>query len=188
MKVRQIEEQTGYAGFYRLRRLTIEHERYDGRMTPPLVREVVERSDVAAALLYDPARDAVVMVEQFRAGPYAAGQPPWLIDIVAGRIMADQSPEETIAREIMEEAGVRSFAMNPIGCYYTAPHISSERVHLYCVHVDSSRIAGTQGIAEEGEDIRPVVFGRPEALRLVETHTLSLWAGLTLRWLADQSQ
>jgi ADP-ribose pyrophosphatase len=188
MKVNLIDEQTGYAGFYRLRCLTIEHERYDGRMTLPLSREVVERSDVAAALLYDPGRDTVVMVEQFRAGPYAAGQPPWLIDIVAGRIMADHSPEDTINREIMEEAGVGSLALRPIGCYYTAPHLSSERVHLYCAHVDSSRIAGTHGIAEEGEDIRPVVFSRPDALHLVETHTLSLWAGLALQWFAGQSR
>jgi ADP-ribose pyrophosphatase len=187
MKVRLIEEQTRYAGFYRLRRLTLEHERYDGGMMPALVREVVERSDVAAALLYDPARDAVVMVEQFRVGPYAAAQPPWLLDIVAGRIAAAHTPEDTIAREVREEAGIGCLALRPIGRYYTAPHISSERVHLYCAHVDASCVSGTHGIADEGEDIRPVVLARTEALRLVETATLSLWAGLALQWLAGQS-
>jgi hypothetical protein len=45
MKIKLLDQQTAYAGFYRLRRLTLMHERYDGKMTPPLVREVVERSD-----------------------------------------------------------------------------------------------------------------------------------------------
>lgn len=155
-------------------------------MTPPLKREVVERSDVAAVLLLDDALDRVVLVEQFRPGPYVAGQSPWLVDIVAGRIMSGHTPEETIRREVREECGVDCHALQPIGCYYTAPHMSSERVHLFCAQVDSTCIAGTHGVADEGEDIRPVVLTCEEALRLPATHTLSLWAGLALHWLAGQ--
>lgn len=187
MKIKLLDQQTAYAGFYRLRRLTLMHERYDGKMTPPLVREVVECSDVAAALLLDDARGRIVLVEQFRPGPYAAGLSPWLLDIVAGRIMSGHTPEETIIREIREETGVDGHDLRLIGCHYTAPHISSERVHLFCARIDSTRIAGTHGVADEGEDIRPVVLDRTDALRLPGLQTLSLWAGLTLRWLAGQS-
>lgn len=187
MKIDLIDEQTAYAGFYRLRRLKLAHERYDGEMTPPLIREVVERSDVAAVLLLDDALDRVVLVEQFRPGPYAAGQPSWLVDIVAGRIVSGHTPDETIRREVREEVGVICHELQPIGCYYTAPHISSERVHLFCAQVDSTRIAGTHGVADEGEDIRPVVLEYDEALRLPDSRTVSLWAGLALQWLARRS-
>lgn len=186
MRIDLLDEQTAYDGFYRLRRLTLTHERYDGGMTPLLIREVVERSDVAAALLLDDARGRVVLVEQFRPGPYAAGQLPWLVDIVAGRIGPGHSPEETIVREVREEAGVDCHDLRLIGCYYTAPHISSERVYLFCAQVDSTRIAGTHGVADEGEDIRPVVLEYGEALRLPDSQILSLWAGLALHWLACQ--
>lgn len=110
MKVRLIEERLGYSGFFRLHRLTVEHELYDGNMSEPRAHEVLERSDVAAAVLLDPVSDRIVMVEQFRPGAYAAGLHPWQLDIVAGRIEPGQSPRETIIREIAEESGLMPHA------------------------------------------------------------------------------
>ena len=69
MKARILEDATAYAGFFKLRRLVVEHDRFDGGTTGPLVREVLHRSDAAAALLYDPAADKVVMIEEYRAHP-----------------------------------------------------------------------------------------------------------------------
>ena len=46
------------------------------------------RGHAAAVLPYDPERDAVVLIEQFRPGAYAAGVDPWLIEVVAGIIEA----------------------------------------------------------------------------------------------------
>lgn len=184
MKVKLIDDCIEYRGFFSLRRMTIEHELYGGRMSPAVVREVLERSDVAAAVLFDPKLDKVVMVEQFRAGAYAAAQPPWVIDIVAGRIDGDQSPEEAIVREIGEETGLKAIELSFIGCYFTAPHLSSERVHLYCAQVDASEVTGTHGLAEEGENIRPLVLERAKAIQLFQSHTVSLWAGLALGWIA----
>lgn len=183
MKATVLETHAAYAGFFELRRLTLEHDLYAGGTTGPLVREVLHRSDVAAALLYDPEADKVVLVEQFRAGAHVAGVDPWLIDIVAGRIEAGQSPLDAVTHEIAEESGLTPSAVESIGTFFTAPHLSSERVHLYCAKVDAAHVAGFHGVAHEGEDIRPVVLDRAEALRLVRTRPLSLWAGLALNWL-----
>lgn len=186
MKARLIESTAEFSGFYRIRRLKLDVPRFDGNAQAPLVREVVERSDVAAALLIDPIRDTLVLVEQFRVGPFAAGDAGWLTDLVAGRIEAGHTPEDTVHREVIEEAGVPCANLQRIGCFYTAPHISSERVWLYAATVDSTQVSGTHGVADEGEDIRPLVMPRADALRLLETQTLSLWAGVALRWLATQ--
>lgn len=183
LRARILNRDTVYKGFYRLQRLTLEHDRFDGDTAGPLVREVLHRSDVAAALLHDPASDQVVMVEQYRAGPHLAGDYPWLIDIVAGRIETGQTPVEAIQREIVEESGLPPLSIHPIGTYFTAPHISSEKVHLFYANVKSDAVAGTHGVAHEGEDIRPRVFGREEALDLQKQQPLSLWAGLALGWL-----
>lgn len=187
MKATILDAQVPYAGFYELHRLTLEHERYAGGTCGPLVREVLHRSDVAAALLYDPVADKVVLVEQFRAGAHVAGVDPWLIDIVAGRIEAGQSPLAAVRREIAEESGLTPGDIEPIGVYLTAPHLSSERVHLFCATVDAARVAGFHGVAREGEDIRPVVLDRAAALCLAQTRPLSLWAGLALGWLCNAS-
>lgn len=183
MKANILDDVTAYAGFFRLRRLTVAHDRFDGGTTGPLVREVLHRSDAAAALLYDPAADKVVMIEEYRAGAHLAGVCPWLLDIVAGRIEAGQTPLDAVRREIAEEAGLAPKSILPIGTYLTAPHLSSERLHLYCATVDAAAAAGSHGLAREGEDIRPVALGRAEALGLPAQRPLSLWAALALGWL-----
>lgn len=160
MKARLIDEHIAYEGFFQVRRLTVERDSYEGAASTTVVHEVLHRSDVVAALLLDPVADRVVMVEQFRGGALAAELPPWIIDIVAGRIEPGQTPADAIRREILEESGLVVSALVPIGSYLTAPHLSSERVHLFCAQVDAARTAGTHGVRAEGEDIRPVVMTR----------------------------
>ncbi len=182
-----LKECLEYSGFFRLRRLTVSHELFGGGMSAPLEREVLEHGDVAAAVLFDPILDKLVMIEQFRVGAYAAGLNPWLLDIVAGRIENGQSPRETIVREIGEESGLTPLSVEPIGTYLTAPHLSNERVHLFCALVDATKVIGTHGVLVEGEDIRPLVIDRTDMLRLMQTRTLSLWAGLALGWIISGS-
>lgn len=148
------------------------------------MREVLHRSDVVAALLYDPEEvDEFVLVEQYRVGGHAAGIDPWLIDIVAGRIEKGQTPIDAVTREISEETGLVPTTIEAIGVFMTAPHLSSERAYLYCATVNAKDVVGLHGVAHEGEDIRPVVIGRAEALSLLQAKPLPLWAGLALNWL-----
>jgi len=181
-----LDSQTAYSGFFELRCLTLEHDRFDGGRIGPIKREVLHRSDVVAALLYDPQRDKVVLVEQYRAGAQVAGVSPWLVDIVAGRIEDGQTPLQAIEREIEEESGLVPESIEPIGSYLTAPHLSSEQIHLYFATVDASSVAGFHGLAHEGEDIRPVVLDRSEALGLPQRQPLSLWSALALGWLGNR--
>ena len=186
LKATVLDTRAAYQGFFELRRLTVVHDRFEGGSIGPLVREVLHRGDVVAALLYDPSVDKVVLVEQYRAGAHVAGVSPWLIDIVAGRIESGQTPIEAIRREIVEESGLTADSIEPIGTYLTAPHLSSEQVHLYCATVDAASVAGFHGLAHEGEDIRPVVLDRSEAVDLGQSRPLSLWAGVALGWLGNQ--
>ncbi|MBK7674845.1 MAG: hypothetical protein IPJ27_08745 [Candidatus Accumulibacter sp.] len=72
-----LDREVCYQGFYRLERLRLRHRLFSGDMSPPIVREVIEK-DVAAVLLYDPGRDEVVMIEQFRIGARDDPRGPWL--------------------------------------------------------------------------------------------------------------
>ncbi|MBK8399632.1 NUDIX domain-containing protein [Propionivibrio sp.] len=187
LKAKILETSVAYTGFFELRRLTVVHDLFNGGTTGPLVREVLHRSDVAAALLYDQAADKVVFVEQYRAGAHVAGVEPWLIDIVAGRIEPGQTPLDTITREIVEESGLAPTSIQLIGTYLTAPHLSSEKVHIFLATVDAACVAGFHGLAHEGEDIRPHVMDRAAALCMLQTKPLSLWAGLALGWLGNRN-
>ncbi|MCB2157335.1 MAG: NUDIX domain-containing protein, partial [Rhodobacteraceae bacterium] len=45
-------------------------------------------------------RDRVLLIEQFRMGPYARGDAePWLIEAIAGRVDPGETPEDAARRE-----------------------------------------------------------------------------------------
>jgi len=49
-------------------------------------------------LLFDPQHDKIVLVEQFRIAPAAAGKNPWLMEIVLGMVDSNETPEQAAAR------------------------------------------------------------------------------------------
>src|SRR5579872_78377 len=106
-RVRILRKKRVYQGHFRLDRYTVRHALYGGGMTAPVSREVFERGNTVGILLYDPRRDALVLVEQFRLPPHLAGFPAWQLEIVAG-IVDDrrESPRAVAVREAHEEAGV----------------------------------------------------------------------------------
>lgn len=149
-----LERHVTYQGFFRMEKFRLRHRLFAGEMSQPISRELFERGHAAALLLYDPQRDEVVLLEQFRIGALDAPGGPWLVEIVAGVIDRDETPEEVARREALEEAGCQVQEMEFICEYLVSPGGTSERISLYCGRVDSSHAGGIHGLAEETEDIR----------------------------------
>ena len=124
--VELIEKQAAFSGYFRIDRLRLRIPLYEGGMSREVVREVLERGRVAAVLLVDPDRDSVVLIEQFRPGPYAAGEQPWLIEAVAGVIEGAESAEELARREAIEEADCEITDLFPVMRFFTSPGASTE--------------------------------------------------------------
>jgi ADP-ribose pyrophosphatase len=138
-----------------------------------------------AVLLYDPDHDQVVLLEQFRVGALEFPGGPWLLEIVAG-IMDDPSEttEEVARRETHEEAGGELLDLIPICHYLVSPGGTSESITLFCGRVDTSRIGGLQGVAEEHEDIRLHIVSRTEAFALRNAGRINSAAPIiALQWL-----
>lgn len=164
---------------YRLR-----HQLFSGGWSPEISRECLERGHAVAVLPYDPDRDQVVMVEQFRIGALEAPEGPWLVEIVAGMIGQGETSLDVARREAVEEAGCKLLDIVPICDYFVSPGGTSETVALYCARVDASRVGGVHGLNEEHEDIRVHVFFRSEALELMRTGRINSAAPIiALQWL-----
>jgi len=174
-----------HAGFLTVQHYRLRHRLFDGGWTPPLDREVCLRGAAAGLLPYDPERDAVVLVEQFRMGPYVAGEPPWMTEIVAGVIEPGETPEAVAARECIEESGCTVRALLPITRYFPSPGGLAEHVHLFCGRVDSRQAGAVGGLAREHEDIRvhivPWRAARAGLARGAYSNAATL---LALQWLA----
>ena len=184
--VELIEKQAAFSGYFRIDRFRLRFPLYEGGMSREVVREVLERGRVAAVLLVDPDRDAVVLIEQFRPGPYAAGDQPWLIEVVAGVIEGAESAEEMARREAKEEANCDIMELLPVMRFFTSPGASTESITLFCGRVDSTNAGGVHGLEEEGEDIRIMVVSVNEALSLLhEGKIVNAKTIIALQWLAS---
>ena len=182
-----VDRKTAYQGFFRIDRYRLRHRLYSGGWSGELTREIFERGHAVGVLLYDPQRDALVLVEQFRLPAHLAGFPAWQLEIVAGIIdRSGESAVDVVRREAKEEAGlVIDGEVLPIHRYLTSPGGSTETVALYCGRVDSSDAGGIHGLADEQEDIKVVVRSYDETMALLAADRIDNGFTITaLYWLA----
>jgi ADP-ribose pyrophosphatase len=145
-----------YAKFFAVEEADLRFRRFDGSLSPQVTRAGFISCDAVTVLPYDPKRDRVLVVEQFRTGPFLRGDPQaWQIEAIAGRIDAGESPEQAARREALEEAGLTLDALLPIAAYYPSPGILTEFLYAYLALTDlPDAAAGVFGLEDEAEDIR----------------------------------
>jgi ADP-ribose pyrophosphatase len=161
--------ETPFSRFLRVDVVRFRHRMFSGGWSGERVYDVLRRGDAVAIMLYDPDRDSVVLVEQFRLPALYARLSPWQIEPVAGLVGKDESYEAVARRESQEEAGVQPIGeLIPIQRYMPSPGDSDEAVMLFCGRVDSGNAAGIHGLPEEHEDIRVVVKTIAELEAMVE--------------------
>jgi ADP-ribose pyrophosphatase len=160
-----------YQGYFRYERFQLRHRLHAGGWSAVVSRDLFERGRAAAVLPYDPRRDTVVLIQQFRVGALAAGLGPWLTEIVAGIINTGETPEDVVRREAMEEAGLTLGAVVPVSSQLASPGACSETVAIYCGQVDSARAGGIHGLDHEHEDIRVITVPAAEAFAMRRRNT-----------------
>ena len=176
-----------YAHFFAVEEYDLRYRRFDGALSPVINRAAFVSGDAATVLPYDPVRDRVMVVEQFRVGPFARGDAnPWMIEAIAGRVDPFETPEQCARREAAEEAGLSLHDLIEVARYYPSPGAKTEYLYSYVALCDlpddTPRLGGE---AAEAEDIRAHVipFDRlMEIVRLPEGGNGPLI--LTAMWLA----
>jgi nudix-type nucleoside diphosphatase (YffH/AdpP family) len=165
-RIRQTE--TVYKGWSRLLKLSIQMP--DGRT---MTREILNSGDAAAVLPYDLERRTVILIRQFR-GPvmHVEGHPDFL-EAVAGLLDEDE-PEACARRESMEEAGIRLTTLEPVGRFWSAPGITTERLHLFLApYTQGDRVGEGGGVADEHEEIEVLEIGFDELADLLHSNAIA---------------
>ncbi len=122
-------------------------------------REVVHHpGGVVVVPVLDDGR--LVLVRQFR---YPLKK--YILEFPAGKLDSNQSPGETITRELEEEAGYRADTMTLEFSFYSTPGISDEIIHLFVAR-------GLRPVSqrlEEGEHISVETYTLSECLDKIRT-------------------
>ncbi|EJL50318.1 MULTISPECIES: NUDIX domain-containing protein [unclassified Rhizobium] len=166
-KAEIVDVKTLSSGWTRLSGFQIDYTDSDGK-THRLQREVYHRTPAATILLYDPKRDTVVLVRQFRLPVYLHDEPAWIIEAPAGLLDGDE-PEAAIRREAMEETGFRIRDMRFLFKAYSSPGSSMELLHFFAASIDTTdRVSNGGGLAEEHEDIEVLEVPLGKAMTMIE--------------------
>ncbi len=168
MDYKIVKKDTLYQGFFRYEGFTVEHDTFKGGSLS-IERELLERGDAVAILLYDKQYDEVLLIEQFRIAPAVRDDNAWMIEVVAGMLGEGEDKVQCAIRESIEEAGYEPFDVQFLGKTYASPGGTSECLYMYLGYVDKDKpVSEGGGLDEEHEDIRSFWVSREEAVQMAK--------------------
>lgn len=158
-----------YGDYFSVEEHDLRFRRFDGGFSDRVKRAAFVMGDAVTVLPYDPVRDRVLLIEQFRAAPYVRGDAEcWSLEAIAGRIDPGETPQDAARREAVEEAGLALGALERVGGYYPSPGAVTEYLYSYVALVDlPDGAAGVFGVEGEAEDIRGHLVGFDRLMELV---------------------
>ncbi|MEM6275745.1 MAG: NUDIX domain-containing protein [Pseudomonadota bacterium] len=151
-----VEERRPYTDFFSLMEADLRIPRFAGGHGPVVSRAALIGFDAVVVLPYDPVRDRVLLIEQYRMAPHFRRDPNcFLIEAPAGGIDAGETPEVAAARELEEEAGVIGRKLHLASSNYPTTAGMTEFLSIYIAIADlPDGIEGMGGLETEQEDIR----------------------------------
>lgn len=162
-----------YAYFFGVQSDDLRFRQFNGAHSPVVRRAGFLMSDAVTVLPYDPAKDSVLLVEQFRYGLYLRSAPNcWSLEAIAGRIDPGEAPADAALREASEEAGLTLHpdALHMIGQAYPSPGSISECLFQYVALCDLPENDGAiGGLETENEDIRRHIISFDHLMQLCQT-------------------
>jgi len=183
MKWKVVNKKLLYNGFFKLSGIQLQHDLFAGGQSRVLMRELLDRGQAVAVLPYDPVRDELVLVEQFRIGAAEDESGPWLIEIIAGYQEAGEMAEAVAVREAYEEAGCTVSDLFSMVKYYSSPGGSNEQIQIFLGRTESSQVDGIHGLDEEGEDIKVHVISSQQAFDWLDNGRIDSAAPIiALQW------
>jgi len=183
MKWEVVNKKLLYNGFFKLTGIQLQHDLFAGGQSRVLTRELLDRGQAIAVLPYDPGRDELVLVEQFRVGATEGESGPWLIEIIAGYQEPGETAEAVAVREAHEEAGCAVSDLLSMVRYYSSPGGSNEQIQIFLGRAESSQVGGIHGLDEEDEDIKVHVISSQQAFDWLDSGRIDSAAPIiALQW------
>ena len=162
-RVNIVDTQVLSHDWYLLQKITFDYLRNNGdwqRQT----REVYDRGNGAAILLFNREQRTVVLTRQFRLPVFVNGHDGLLIEVAAG-LLEGAAPEQRIRDEAEEETGYRVHDVKKVFEAYMSPGSVTEKLHFFIAEYDAkSQVSEGGGLEEETEELDVLEWRFDEAL------------------------
>ncbi len=168
-EIKIIKEELLSDNWYSLKKYTYEILKKDGTVQKQ-IREVYDRGNGAAILLYNKEHKSVILTRQFRLPSFVNGNSEGeLIEVCAGLLDQD-NPEEAIKRETEEETGYRIKDVRKVFEAYMSPGSVTEILYFFIAeYTHAMKVNEGGGVKLEQEDIEVLEISFERALAMIET-------------------
>ena len=176
-----------YKGFFSVEEHDLTYQKFNNEQSNVVTRSTLVSSDAVIVLPYDPINDRILLIEQFRAGPYVKGdENPWVLEPIAGLIDEGETPESAGIREAQEEAHLEIKRLELVARSYPSPGISTEFFHQYIGIVSLPEETNlVSGLESEAEDIRSHIFSYEEFYKMIVEGEMNVGPAILLGlWLS----
>lgn len=180
MKYQIKNEKVVFNDHYKMLKAEVIYDTFNGKQITTN-RLAFERVDSVAIILIEKDTKSLLLTNQFRY-PTCKNNDGWLLEIPAGSMEENETPETCIIREVMEELGYKIDNPAMIHSFYTSPGASTERIFLFYAEVsqqDKTEKGG--GKEDEHEDIQlikiPIAEIEKKIVELKDAKTI-----LALQW------
>ena len=179
-----------FRGFIQVEKVSLQHRLFNQtEYTPILQRELIHRPEAAGVLIYDDAQQKFALIEQFRVGAMDDSDSAWQLEIIAGVLDGDESPESCIRRESLEESGCDIDELEHLFSFYPSAGACSELFHLYSAQARLPEQGGVFGMPDEGENIQLHLIDYSEVTHLLSNGRLrNAPVIMALQWLQQHTK
>lgn len=153
--------------WYILNKVTFDYQKKD---TPLITqkREVYDRGNGAAILLYNSIEKTVILTRQFRLPTYLNGNKTGMMIEVCAGLLDEDHPEQCIIRETEEETGYRLSSVRKVFESYMSPGAVTEILYFFVGEYNASmKVSEGGGVEHEQENIDVLEYTFEEAYAMI---------------------
>ncbi|WP_394774641.1 NUDIX domain-containing protein [Flavobacterium sp.] len=155
--------------WYILNKVTFDYQKKDGKVETH-IREVYDRGNGAAILLYNTSKKTVVLTRQFRLPTYLNGNKTGMMIEVCAGLLDHDNAEQAVIRETEEETGYRLKKVEKVIETYMSPGSVTEILYLFVGEYDKTmKVNEGGGLDAEQENIEVLEYTFDEAYAMIES-------------------
>src|ERR1700722_5219677 len=166
-EIKIVKEELLSDNWYSLKKYTYEILKDDGS-TQTQTREVYDRGNGAAILLYNKEFKTVILTRQFRLPSFVNGNNNGLLIEACAGLLDQDNPEVAIKRGTEEETGYRIQSARKIFEAYMSPGSVTEILYFFIAeYTPSMKVHEGGGIEQEQEDIEVLEIEFDQAFSMI---------------------
>ncbi|WP_291286203.1 NUDIX domain-containing protein [Flavobacterium sp.] len=168
-KIKVTETQLLSDNWYILNKVTFDYEMKDGKIESH-IREVYDRGNGAAILLYNTTKKTVILTRQFRLPTYLNGNKTGMMIEVCAGLLDQDHPEQAIIRETEEETGYRLQKVEKVIETYMSPGSVTEILYLFVgEYNETMKVNDGGGLDAEQENIEVLEYTFDQAYAMIQS-------------------